>query len=34
MKLFKIINFQSAIKWNADCVFKVDDIILYEVQTS
>lgn len=34
MKLFKIINFPRAIKWNADCVFKVDDIILYEVQTS
>lgn len=34
MKLFKIINFPRATKWNADCVFKVDDIILYEVQTS
>lgn len=35
MKLLKIINSPRAIKWNADCVFKVDnDVILYEVKTS
>lgn len=33
MKLLKIINSPRAIKWNADCVFKVDnDVILYDVQ--